>query len=684
MRTLLCLTIGLLLTTSLQAQSGKSYRLPAVDLKQQIVWGSEATSPAGYRLLFGGLDQQSPMGTPHTHVVRKGQRTNISAELQHKNPLAKLPRLHLTARLEQLDRVYRQRYLADTSQDLPALEKQLHDLRNDVRSLTLSLEEAKPKYAPYEQGQIEHALKVLAEITKLLPSQLPSLSPNVAGCFGKARHLGQKFEDLLGSEPPARALSPVVFDPHTKLFVVFAGDHLDYLSNDLWVFDPQQERWQQRHPIKSSAPRANHTWKVLPEGRLELRGGYTYTSNTDYMGGQYRDLNDGVWIYDITRNQWTGEQPLADTDQRVFRTGALHPDFYLTGKHPKRQTFQAWLDELPANTWRATNPPHQPQLNRDWGTAVLDPKSRQILRFSGGHCAHGGTDVLHYSLATNRWLLADPVEFPLGQLYTNTEYPHGVSFNGRPWITGHTYQNYALRARGELVFTGQPELAFHYQTDLLHWNPVGIRKPAGMDYGDCFYTLTLATTPAGIACWTQQGRVFFLAEGESEWKEWQLTGDTLPGSSVDNSTLVYDSKRDQLLFYRKDYGDEHRYDGIVHALNVKTKEVTKLRPDNAAAAYKIPYLCQLRYDEANDLILVGGTLPPDDAGERRTPAYDPAANRWISLRITGDDPSGAKGRNVSLGLMYDPTSKRFWATDTYSQVYVLRLDLSSADPQPLR
>ena len=80
---------------------------------------------------------------------------------------------------------------------------------------------------------------------------------------------------------------------------------------------------------------------------------------------------------------------------------------------------------------------------------------------------------------------------------------------------------------------------------------------------------------------------------------------------------------------------------------------------------------------SNDLFLVGGTV------EGRTPAYDPEKNRWVSLKIGGEDPSGKKGRNVSLGMMYDAQRKLFWAVDTNSHVYVLRLDPSTADLQPM-
>jgi hypothetical protein len=112
--------------------------------------------------------------------------------------------------------------------------------------------------------------------------------------------------------------------------------------------------------------------------------------------------------------------------------------------------------------------------------------------------------------------------------------------------------------------------------------------------------------------------------------------------------------------------------------------VTRLKPEGREAAAAIPYLCQLRYDAEHDLLLVGGTLPPDNTGLRRTPAYDCAGNRWVSLKITGDDPSGAKGRNVSLGVVYDAKRKLFFAVDTKSNVFALRLEPQSADAQPLK
>jgi hypothetical protein len=677
----------LLLATSLAAAQSKPYRLPSVDLKQPVIWGSEATTPEGFTLAFGGLMQAAPDGSPHTRI-----RLNNNADLEtlkfDSDGAKSLLALHaqlLAAQQAARLRAHAARhfYLEGaqefaTSRYLPApMEKSLAAGRQEISAIRAALAEHAPAFAPRVDAMLEAALKLSAD-------PQPTVSADLARRLFQAAEKLDQAAALVNPEPGPRALSPLVYDPGTKLFILFGGDHLDYLTNDVWVFDPANLTWKQRHQVKAPRPRANHTWEVLEPGKLRLSGGYTYVSNTDYMGGQYVDWGDGDFVYDVAANTWSGEGPLVDADARTYRSGPFHPDFYLQGERPDAAAFQKQLSELPANQWWATKPPHLPHLNRDWGSAVLAPECDLLLRWSGGHCAHGGTDVLHYHLASNRWELTAPVEFPLGQLYTNTEYPAGVSFNRRVWITGHTYQNYGYdQTQHAMYFVGQSRASFPYSPWRGDWlaNEATL-KPNGMNYNSCFYTLTLTNIGDGsLVCWTNEGRVFHRPPA---WQEMELAGDELPGSIVDNSTLTYDSQRNKLYFFRKKYGDSETYDGVVHALDLKTKTVTKLTPDGADAAHQIPYLCQIRYDAASDLLLCGCTLPPDASGLRRTPAYDPKHNRWVSLKITGDDPSGERGRNVSLGMMYDAQRKLFWAVDTKSQVYVLRVDPRTADVQPLK
>jgi hypothetical protein len=695
---LLAALAGLASVGNVQAQQKpKAYNLPATDLKQQVIWGATCDGPNGTGLAFGGQDQKADDGVAHTRIKVDGKWLDISEELRKNNPLQKQhdEARALARQLREVAALNRRIYFAGHAAD-----KELELIRADAvaqykkvadpwRRLLVGLGEAAKTATGYPKQQADRAVSLLgasftdfSDATKQLAGKGTGLP--AFGLHAKAVQGVEQAAEALGAEPPPRALSPIVYDDKSKLYVLFGGDHLDYLMNDTWVFDPAKKTWEVRPPKEAPPPRGNHALKAAGDGKIVLSGGYTYTSSTDYVGGQYRDIGDGDWTYDIAANTWTGKEKGVGPNQRVYRTGPFHPDFFLQGEKPDAAVFQKKLQDLPANTWVSTKPPHLPRLNRDWGTAVLDPDQDLILRWSGGHSAHGGSDVLHYHLASNRWELPFPVEFPLGQLYSNTSYPNGFNFNMRPWITGHTYQNYGYDpALKKMLFTGRPNHCYIWDPDVADWTG-RFAKPKGMVYDSCFYTLTLTPTPRGLYCWTQTGLMFRFDAARKDWLAVELKGEKLPGSVVDNSTVVHDSKRDRLLFFRKGYGDKAAYDGQIHALDLKTGEVSRLNPQGMEAAAAIPYLCQIRYDAVNDLLLVGATLSPGDDALRRTPAYDCAKNEWLSLKLAGDDPSGKAGRNVSLGLMFDAKRKLFWAVDTNSNVFVLRLDPKSADPQPLK
>ena len=655
------MTRTLLLAAFLALQQPKAYRLPATDLKEPVIWGSVCEVPGGPSLAFGGEDQRADDGNPHTRIKADGAWKAIDAELRAKNPDQKAHERCLKA-LElqkEIEAHARTRFFDGEPVDLSG-EKLVLKMLEDLMMA-------------FPEGPRSSRLGFARALTEdLLKGGIESLAE------GAARSSIEEAAEAFDAEPPPRALSPIAYDEKTRLFVIFGGDHLDYLTNDTWVFDPQKRAWSKRWPHIRPAPRANHRLTAV-DGKIVLSGGYTYTSSTDYVGGQYRDVGGGDWTYDLATDVWTGGEGTNVT--RVYRTGRLSPEHYVKGPKPDRDAFGKVLAELPANTWVRTQPPQLPALNRDWGTAVLDLDHDLILRWSGGHSAHGGTDVLEYHLKTNRWELCYPVEFPLGQLYSNTEYPEGVNFNRRPWVTGHTYQNYGYDPPAKkMIFTGRHSDSHVYDPALGDWTG-RFAKPPGMVYGSCFYTLTLAPTPQGLVCWTESGRIFQFEKGA--WIERKLSGDRLPGAVVDHSTVFQDAKRNRLLFARKPYGDKVPFTGELYALDLGSWSVSTLAPAGKEAAAAIPYLCQIRYDAQNDLGLVGGTLPPGPDGVRRTPAYDPAGNRWVSLKIGGDDPSGKKGRNVSLGMMYDAKRKLFWAVDTNSNVFVLRLDVKSADLSPL-
>ncbi|NQT85886.1 hypothetical protein HQ560_03920, partial [bacterium] len=403
----------------------RPYRLGSVDLKQRIIWGADCRLPQGSGLAFGGQDQDADDGRPHTRILENGVWRNILPELRASNPLQKFHgrAWALRGQAKNLRAPARHVYFKGLP-EAEDIEPLMTKLAEELDALITRVREAK---AP-------HATRHLEAARKLLPALDKQVTVEAIQSLRKAQIHIELASESLDAEPAPRAIdcgppqrkisaaaaaSGIAYDAKTQLYVIFGGDHLDYLTNDTWGFDPAQRRWSQRHPAGAPPPRANHQLTAAGDGTIRLTGGYTYASNTDYVGGQYVNLDDGTWIYDIEKNAWSGGA-LVPADTRTYRTGPFHPDAYLQGERPDAAKFQATLDSLPANRWAATNPPHRPRLNRDWGTVRLDPDRDMLLRWSGGHSAHGGTDVPHFHLSTNRWELPFPVEFPLGQLYSNT------------------------------------------------------------------------------------------------------------------------------------------------------------------------------------------------------------------------------------------------------------------------
>lgn len=672
----------------------KPYRLPSVSIRQRILWGAECRLPDGRGLAFGGQDQESEDGRPHTRLLVDGKWQAIHEQLRRGNFFQhyhdqvwslrnKVRDVRAVLRAlyfrglgeaeegERIDEEVRPRLmkLLDGCERLVKSSARLHDMgRGGLEPLLSTLghfERVARGCAPF-QGRVSREV-----VTRLRVAQF---------------HLELEAE-AFDAEPPPRALSPIVYDAATGLYVVFGGDHLDYLTNDIWVFDPKARRWRQRHPAAAPPPRANHTLRVSGPGQVTLSGGYTYASNTDYCGGQYLDHDDGEYVYDIKANAWKGAK-LVPPDSRTYRTGPFHPDFYLQGDRPDAAAFEAWLKKLPVNEWVATNPPYRPRLNRDWGTAVIDTHRDLMLRWSGGHSAHPGTDVPHFHFATNRWELAYPVEFPLGQTYSNTSYPKGVNLNRRPGMTGHTYQNYAFDPVSKLlVQTGHPDHFYLYDPDRADWVGRG-PKPKAMRYNSCFYTLTLCSTPKGIVCWTKDGKLLRYEHERRAWTPIETTGDPLPGARVDSSTLAYDATRDRIVFFVKPYG-KPPYDGRVWSLDLKTRQVSALTPSGAAGAARIAWIDRCCLEPASGLVVFATYLKDIPDAWSPTPAYDAAGNRWVTLTLKYGGKKAWNGwrrhmpHGHSCGVMHNPRRRLLWGTDTNSQVYVLRLDAASAGIAPM-
>ena len=680
----------------------KPYRLPSVDVKQRILWGSTARTPEGLELSFGGQDQASEDGRPRTRIKVAGQWQSLAATLRAANPLQSLHAKIWAVRNTVKNQTAKLRYVffqgqPQTQQNavlqniiLPILQ----DSVSDVEALDQELQALGTQHTdPYFIDQIAYTQQRLHNGQDHLRQTLKQLSAatltDAITSLWPAQIALEQAAEAVDAEPPARALSPLIYDPHTQLFVLFGGDHLDYLTNDTWVFDPKRQRWEQRHPPSAPPPRANHVWS-LAGASLHLAGGYHYFNALRAMEGPYLNHDDGAWQYNVAQNIWIShsDQPTVSANRRTYREKWFHPLHYLNVDRPDARQHDAHLQALPVNTWVRMDPPLKPRINRDWGSATHDSAQDLLLRFSGGHSAHGGSDVIMYHFATNRWELPFPVEFPLGQTYSNTAYPRGYNFNLRPWIHIHSYKHYGYDASAELMlFNGQKRWFYWFDSRVGDWTGRAI-KPEPMDYRSPdtrapVYSLTCTATPKGQACWNARGEVLRYDHEQRQWQLLALQGERLIGSRVDHSGIVFDSKRDRLLFIPK--GKRRTpFSGAIYELDMKTLVVSRLNPHNADRAGVTPtFFRELVYLPKADLVLnVAAVLSTSPQG-RDLLAYDCADNRWLAVTINGPSVLSErelKGRRfgVSLGAVYDPKRDFIWITTTHSEVYALRFDRATA------
>ncbi|HEV3440799.1 MAG TPA: hypothetical protein VG122_25825, partial [Gemmata sp.] len=353
--------------------------------------------------------------------------------------------------------------------------------------------------------------------------------------------------------PPVRANSRLVYDPVHKLTVLFGGDQLNQLIADTWLFDSTKKTWIERTPVVSPSPRGGHALLWLPKAKkILLLGGYTYTSTTDYCASLYKPLPLEAWTYDVPANQWDiikrweQDSPIGppqtflaaavDEDDRVLvldsqnrswtcqfdlskhdatgtkklgvepgatvrRSGSHDPKWYTEGRRaPDPSAVAERLEKLPTNQWVILPTPNAPKMNMDWGSAVFDSKNDKIIRFSGGHSAYSGTAPTIYDVKTDRYSLPFAPEYPLEFVYGNDQVRGEWSFQGNPWMTGHTYKTTGydpnLKA---MVFVGH---GYTYLFDAIagKWLRLSDKNLFRADY----YTNTVCTTPEGAVVWAQQ------------------------------------------------------------------------------------------------------------------------------------------------------------------------------------
>lgn len=545
----------------------------------------------------------------------------------------------------------------------------------------------------------------------------PQGSPGGTWTFSPAANLWTKLD--LVEQPGPRAHSPMAYDPVNRKIVLFGGDHLDCLMNETWVYDCVTRTWSKKNPAMRPRPRAGHALVYLPKsGKIVMLGGYRYEANqaAEFEMWTY-DVSADAWALVKRFSQGTEWPKLAtlnpaycglvaadggDTlvsltdstasiygfspqtllmacdpavtdaggtatygvtkDTVALRGTWTNPSWYTDGvAAPDTAAQEAKLRGLVPGTWTLMSPPKAPAGDRTWGTAVLDPDRDLFMRWSGGHAAYCGTDVPQYSIHEDRWTLGYWPEFPMEYDGNNECNPGTITFNSRPFLSGHTRRCYAYDVNLHRMIAVVNWHTYLYNPDSMDWEKgvhIHNAENYSADRGGC-----VLTTPHGPYGYFNALSHLFSPDS-LHWRRLPQAG-TLPGWSIDASGAAYDSKRDRIVHTYNSYGNTVN-PARLYEYDFSTGAARQLFPQDSALATGGSVYRECVYLPGPDIVLF---LFPKGSDLL---AYDCAGNRWVTVPVSNTVTSVMNG--IGAGMMYDSKRDLVWLTTNASANYALRLD----------
>jgi hypothetical protein len=690
-----------------------SYRGNSV-MNSRAMWGWRLELPDGSGLAFGGLatwERQERNGelvltddpVVHTRVRRDGKWVDIADELRKNHPLqAHHDRLaDLVRPLKLMTGLARHIYFEgrDEAAEQASVQKAIAPRKAEflagLKTAREELARVGPSAGTYASGQAALALGYLDKVAPAVEGLGTRTSHEQLAALRLARIALEQAAEALDAEPPPRALSMPAFDAKTGLYVVFGGDHFDYLMNDIWVFDPRAVRWMQRHPAAAPEPRADHTLSSDGQGRLTMGGGYLYNRDSKlrprgWASTSYVHAGPGEWVYDLASDTWSGpaDPPLCPADTRGYRDARGVPDAFTDGPRPDAAAHESRLAALPRNTWVDLKPDPKFAGNRDWGTLGYDAERDLIYFYNGGHSAYAGTDVAHYHLSTGRWDQPQEVEFPLQYVGASGCSVPGWSFNRRPWITNHMWNSYRyhpglrrLVVAARFVSNcfprgwGNPDACLYlYDPDLADWD-----RRVHVDVAlSCMGAGVLHVPGLGMI----EGGRWLLDDATLQWKPLGAKG-KLPGAGGDFGGFVFDPKRSRVLYFNGGTYQGAPFSGEVFALGLPSLDVSSFKPDGAESIKDLYagkenmlstwILREVVYHPELDMFIFSSNLPGGHMA-----ALDLKGNRWVGLKLPGPHPWG-----LSSAMAYDGKRNLVFSVGTRADVSVLRIDPATLEVRTL-
>jgi hypothetical protein len=498
--------------------------------------------------------------------------------------------------------------------------------------------------------------------------------------------------------PAPRAGHFTVYDPGTGWVIIGGGYNREDLT-DMWAYDAAAERWMK---LKGKAPAGWHvTADLMPRENLIVLTTAAKPTGDRMSCNEVYPVRT-TWAFKVRREGLvdSGIEPRAQQSmpKRPIgeATGGTRPDPVRADRQAER------IRDMPANQWVLFDGAGRTGVLRTWGSCSFDSDKGRIIYWGGGHCGYGGSDYDLYDVEQNTWIASPKVaEYP-ERAWDRGVNAAGVTFRGVPFVR-HGRKVYAYDPVSKFIInTKTILLTAGYEPELLR--EVEPRNPdlgAGEAFTRSSYrkwvTTThdpstertellcsgvpgldlTVTTPHGVMgvdhYWdiveekvrtNAPNSVYLLDVARREWRKLPNPG-PWPQNLYEMTSLVYDSKRDQLILHG---GGPQRDELWIYRLPGTKWEKVLPRFDKSADGK--PPVCRREavYIPEGDVMLTAGARDGDRGSWLY--AYHVGENRWYRLKTApppGRRPSDVTGQN------------RAWAYDPRHGLVFMVLGVSDSD-----
>lgn len=209
---------------------------------------------------------------------------------------------------------------------------------------------------------------------------------------------------LARHQPRAVKGCALAWSEHRDAFILFGGAQGLDVSDETWLFDPEDDTWLELDPPKAPVARRDAVMVPVSDHEMLMMGGEAYGHWTPR--GVEVIWPDDVWIFDVRDQRWTPKAiegprpPGRRAPWLVPDRGGIYMGFGVSGIYAEVAHGDLWWLDLEARQWAEVDLGDQAPSPRGFTPCLPGGRSALGMMF-GGLSLDGETD-------DQLWLLKKP------------------------------------------------------------------------------------------------------------------------------------------------------------------------------------------------------------------------------------------------------------------------------------